>query len=170
MRFPSTKHLTISVHLTAEDYIAALDAASHIFENAQDGDDLKLDIMSSPLPIPPEIISTRLTKLEISPTTSADTMLGLIRGLPNLTNLKLWKLWYDDVQADISVPEPTVDCLVTPFNTRIKAPKRPIVEFVEAYSVWYPHLSGIVLKLDERDDVLPPAPINIAALQSLLLG
>ncbi|KAJ2782600.1 hypothetical protein H4R18_002168 [Coemansia javaensis] len=46
-----------------------------------------------------------------------------------------------------------------------RVPRRPIAEFVDAYSKWHPHLAEIKLALSTFDSVAKPEPASIANLQ-----
>ncbi|KAJ2782069.1 hypothetical protein H4R18_002489 [Coemansia javaensis] len=52
----------------------------------------------------------------------------------------------------------------------VRAPRRPIVEFVDACSRWYPHLAGIKLFLDGSGDSCADAAACIPNIKPLLLG
>ncbi|KAJ2777100.1 hypothetical protein H4R18_005321 [Coemansia javaensis] len=169
---------------------AALAAANRILERAQDARTLELTVDSPRLPVPPEAVAgTSLTRLVVMAPTSLDAMLGLIRSLPRLTSLGLWRLTLDEIQADISVPAPGEGCVVEPLDTQLKvvsinvnqdqpswemvvpvtkylllriptlamlkavhAPKKQIMDFVQQYSEWYPHLKHIDFSLNDSDD------------------
>ncbi|KAJ2782206.1 hypothetical protein H4R18_002415 [Coemansia javaensis] len=83
----------------------------------------RLDLLYNPLvQVPPESVTClSLTRLMIAAPTSLDAMLELIRKLPNLTSLGLWKLALNEIQADISVPEPGENCVVEPLDTKLKS-------------------------------------------------
>ncbi|KAJ2777878.1 hypothetical protein H4R18_004918 [Coemansia javaensis] len=49
-----------------------------------------------------------------------DAMLGLIFRFPNLTNLGIHGLALDEIQTDISIPEPGKGCVVAPLDTGLK--------------------------------------------------
>ncbi|KAJ1718078.1 hypothetical protein LPJ61_006881, partial [Coemansia biformis] len=68
---------------------------------------------------PEDITCTNLTELLVAAPASVDTMLGLIRRLPNLVHLTVKNLMLDDVQTDISIPTGRVCEPVTPLDTKI---------------------------------------------------
>ncbi|KAJ2784975.1 hypothetical protein H4R18_000789 [Coemansia javaensis] len=147
---------------------------------------LELVVRESLLSVPPEAIPALVTRLEMRPPIGVDSMLALIRRLPRLATLMLWRLEFDDIQADISVPGPDEYCFVEPLSARIEClclnarqekqsvdmlvavakylmlgvptladfrapciPRAAIMEFVDAYSAWHPHLSDIAFALDD---------------------
>ncbi|KAJ2779250.1 hypothetical protein H4R18_004125 [Coemansia javaensis] len=126
--------LEVSIMRSSNSNPAALAAANRILESAQEGKERFLKVYDESIPVLPESITcTLLTALSIDADTSVDTALGLIRILPNLGSLYIWRLTLHDIQEDISVPGPDEDCRVEPFNARVKE-MRPIAEFVSAYS------------------------------------
>ncbi|KAJ2776667.1 hypothetical protein H4R18_005555 [Coemansia javaensis] len=116
-----SRSITVIVDPDPDDSSAALAAANRLLESAQASKEEALVVHNLPTPMLLELVTcTSLTALDIWIDTSVDTMLGLIRMRPNLTKLHIRSLTLRNIQEDISVPGPDEDCLVEPFNTRIR--------------------------------------------------
>ncbi|KAJ2806534.1 hypothetical protein H4R21_000828 [Coemansia helicoidea] len=117
---PATRYL--SLHITPESLgdPSGLPAINRILENARGSAVRWLIIEDKWLPVVPEDITcTSLTLLAISALTGVDTMLALIKKLPNLARLALLNLDLSDIQADISIPEADEDAVVAPLRTSL---------------------------------------------------
>ncbi|KAJ2776458.1 hypothetical protein H4R18_005661 [Coemansia javaensis] len=188
-QLPVVNYLKVYIETSVDDRSDALTIANRAIERMQGSEMLELTIYQGSLNLPAEAICALLTHLEMYPYVGVDYMLALIRKLPRLASLTLWKLEFDDIQADISVPGPEEFCFVEPLSTSIRrlclhthqerqspdmlvtlskrlllgvptlsdfrmpcVPRRPVMDFVDAYSVWHPHLADIAFKLDDSHD------------------
>ncbi|KAJ2776327.1 hypothetical protein H4R18_005724 [Coemansia javaensis] len=121
MTLSASENLKIAVSPTSNGDPAALATANRILKGARESKRVELRVSDCSLVVLPESITcTSLTALSIDADTSVDTVLGLIRMLPNLGSLHIWHLTLHDIQEDISVPGPDEARLVEPFNARIK--------------------------------------------------
>ncbi|KAJ2688137.1 hypothetical protein H4R19_006587, partial [Coemansia spiralis] len=118
---PATKRLSLSISLGSDGDPSGLPTINRLLESAHGSESLELNINDDQLPVVPESITcTTLTHLLISGPTSVDTMLALIKRLPNLTGLRFHNLDLSDVQTDISVPEAGEDANVEPLSTSLR--------------------------------------------------
>ncbi|KAJ2783128.1 hypothetical protein H4R18_001876 [Coemansia javaensis] len=189
MRLPAANHIDMSINTEPDQCLAALGAASRIFEGTKGARTLELSVFCRQVPVPPEAISPLLTRLELHAPTGVDAALLIIKRLPSLVMLGFWRLVLDDIRSNISVPEPNGSCLVEPLNTRIEtlwlhtsrgkqrqeacvvfiqyalltipslkhvlaegAPREPILDFIDTYLGWHPHLTDVVFDFGYEDD------------------
>ncbi|KAJ2782425.1 hypothetical protein H4R18_002295 [Coemansia javaensis] len=130
MAIAATKRLSIKIVIgynrgdaavLVAELTAALAAANSLFENSREAEELELYTNCRWITMDPKYIAfTLLTRLGVSPITSVDTMLVLIQKLPRLTHLSFECVSMEDIQADLSVPDPGENGCAEPLGTRIQ--------------------------------------------------
>ncbi|KAJ2796127.1 hypothetical protein H4R21_004836 [Coemansia helicoidea] len=121
---PTTRCLSICITGYASGDPSGLPAVNRILNKARGSEVLKLKLADKRLRVGPESITcAALTHLEISAPTSVDTMLAVIKTLPNLVKLTLYDLDMSDIQVDISIPDADQDAAMEPLHSSLQSLK-----------------------------------------------
>ncbi|KAJ2806296.1 hypothetical protein H4R21_000927 [Coemansia helicoidea] len=162
---PATKRLVIEIVGGSEGDTSGLPVINRILESARGSESLEMHINDRMLPVVPDSITcTALTQLNVAARTSVDTMLALIKKLPNLIGLAFFDLDLSDSQVDMSAPEADKDTVVEPlhmsleylvikYDMRIHSPDTAVA-VVKYMLVRIPTLFRLVSEMTPKSPVL----------------
>ncbi|KAJ2807689.1 hypothetical protein H4R21_000381 [Coemansia helicoidea] len=121
VRLPETKRLSLRIDDGSRHDPSGLPVINRIVEGAHGSEMLELIVDDNTLDVVPETITcTTLTHLQVSATTTEDTMLAFIERMPNLIELTFFNLNLGDARGDVSVPDANVDAVVEPIHTSLR--------------------------------------------------
>ncbi|KAJ1726094.1 hypothetical protein LPJ61_005425 [Coemansia biformis] len=117
---PVADKIALKVHPFSTGDPTGLAAINRMLSGAQGSNNVELVIMHSGVSVlPSSITSPTLTRLLVGGPASVDTMFELIQRLPNLVGLIFHALDMDNVQTDVSVPEPGDHAPMEPYGTKL---------------------------------------------------